>query len=119
MQAYVNHGIELVMGLATGLNHHVMAVLEGVSDPVTGFSLHKVNTTIASSSQLGLVRLVGLSMALCKIPVCLATVKGRILQFEGHSPRTRIFIPVWIGSFHPDEQLFGFLEQSPLQSRAS
>jgi len=114
MQSDVNHGIEVSVGLATGRDHSVMTGLEGVGDPVASLSLDKVRSTITSGCQLGLVGLVSLGMALCELLVRLAAVEGRILLLEGHSCRTRVLIPVWIGSFHPDEELLGFLEQGPL-----
>jgi len=70
MQSNVNHGIELSVGLATGRDHIVMTGLEGVSDPVAGFSLHKVGSAITSSSQLRLVGLICPEEVTCKCVVC-------------------------------------------------
>jgi len=99
------------MGLATGRHNVVMARLEGLRDPIASLSLEEVGATITSTGELGLVSIVGLSMALGELLVSLAAVKRWVLLLQIQSSRTGRLVPVWIGRIHPDNQLFGFLQQ--------
>merc|ERR1719394_1050651 len=54
-------------------------------------------------------------MALGELLVSLAAVKRWVLLLQIQSSRTGRLVPVWIGRLlHPDNQLFGFLQQDSL-----